>query len=152
MTPFSKYDSWLPMGEVLKQTGMSERTIYRHVRLGKLKQAQRPIPGRKPLPVFDPADVAQLAELALKAAPEILPPVDAMVLRDAVEVARTAILQRQAPLAGLPPSELRFIAYLSIQEAMLFTGLPEKTIQRFAREGRVGKIGTRYRRKDLEAL
>lgn len=74
MTNSVNLDSWLPMPEVIAATGMSQRTIYRMVTEGKLRQASRPIPGRRPLPVFDPADVATLAQSTLRALPQIMPP------------------------------------------------------------------------------
>jgi DNA-directed RNA polymerase specialized sigma24 family protein len=52
----------------------------------------------------------------------------------------------------LPPSELRFVAYLSSREARAYSGLPVSTIRRLARDGKIAKIGRLYRRADLEAL
>jgi predicted DNA-binding transcriptional regulator AlpA len=164
----TNYDDWLPMGEVIKATGMSERTIYRQVTMGRLKQAQRPIPGRRPLPVFDREDVQRLAESILKARPEIMPPggaemaltapnqtgellaaMQAMILLH--QEVLTLLRQQPAMIAPAAAGSADAL-FLSIQEACRFTGLSAATIQAAARAGKVARIGRKYRRKDLETL
>jgi hypothetical protein len=54
--------------------------------------------------------------------------------------------------AILPPSELRHKRYLTIQEAVAYTGLPAGRIQDKARAGRINREGLRYRRADLDEL
>jgi excisionase family DNA binding protein len=171
-------DDWLPMGEVIKATGMSERTVYRQVTLGRLKQATRPVPGRRPLSVFDPVGVQQLIESMVKARPEILPPGAELALTTtpnqtqeliAVMNAMVAfhqevltLLRQQADttarLLGAPDSAkiapmtagLTDALFLSISEACAYTGLSAGTIQAAARAGRVQRVGRKYRRRDLE--
>lgn len=150
----TEYDSWLPMNEVKQQTGMSERTIYRMVEEGKLRQAKRPIPGRKPLSVYDPDNVAELARLALRALPQVMLPDGGMAETAIVPVAN-ALVEAIHIAAFRTSSELAELAhktYLTIDEARRLTGLSERTIQRAAKDGAVKRMGRVYRRADLERL
>jgi hypothetical protein len=148
------YDNWLPMAEVRQRTGMSERTIYRLVETGKLHQARRPIPGRKPLPVYDPDTVAELENLALKARPHVMHPSISQELSLARETAReTGLAEALNHLAECQTlAELARKTYLKIDEARALTGLSVEQIQMAAREGRVKRLGRVYRRVDLESL
>src|SRR5438270_126122 len=48
------------------RTGLSQRTVYRMVTEGRLKQAQRRVPGRRPLSVFDPGAVSAIVASTVK--------------------------------------------------------------------------------------
>ncbi len=108
MAQIDNPDDWLPIGEVITRTGLSQRTVYRMVSDGRLKQGQRRIPGRRPLSVFDPAEVAKNST-AFSKPRENQPVIDSQ---------DTEALS----CALLPPSELSFKLYLTEEEAVRYTG------------------------------
>lgn len=151
------FEHWLTKAEAAQALGVAEKTIDRMAAVGQIQKQKRGSPGKPPMAVFHPDDIERERNARHKTpAPFILPTETTAVQRLSdltVPHPPKSYGQGDRRMSDIwTPSELQFIGYLSIQEAMRFTGLPEKTIQRFAREGRVQKIGTRYRRKDLEAL
>ncbi len=153
-TPLN-YDAWLPMPEVETRTGMSQRTIYRMVQEGKLRQASRPIPGRRPLPIFHPDDVATFEEQRVKGSSEILPPSIAKA-RSVKLLAGGNGNTGAEPPAYWALSELRCKVYLETQEAVLYSGLTETYLAELAKAGTIKRIDNmrpfRYRRADLDVL
>jgi hypothetical protein len=149
MAQNDKPDTWLPMSEVVAQTGLSQRTVYRMVTQGQLKQAQRRIPGRRPLPVFDPRRVAAIA---------------ASTLRPGATRRQTTTPNIDAPVkpgpqpepvsdALLPPSELSFKLYLTEEEAIRYTGFGRAHLRAHGKGKPIGPHGSRvYRRVDLEKM
>lgn len=162
--------AWLRKKDAAERIGCSEKHVEKLSREGSLEmQMYRRPEGGPRVAVYHPGDVEKLAGQknpnghVMKPAdstdgvPIIVPttnnPLSTMFTSGMIPFLRTLSgLSETAETSDLPPSELRFVGYLSIMEAMDFTGLPEKTLQRFAKEGRIGKIGTKYRRKDLEGL
>jgi hypothetical protein len=144
-------DTWLPMGDVIAQTGMSERTIYRMVTEGKLKQAQRPVPGRRPLSVFDPDDVAGLVASTMKPNGSAL---QTVAQTNVLDILRQALHpDEDAGAAPLLPSELQVKLYLTEAEAVEYTGLGRGYIRANAKGKTIGpNRSTVYRRADLEKL
>jgi hypothetical protein len=135
---------WLPMSEVVARTGMSERTIYRKVTEGQLIQAQKPMPGRRPLPLFDPGSVAEVMASAFKpranARQKAIPPGDESAERDGTG-------------SFLPPSELSFKLYLTEDEAIRYTGFGRAFLRTHGKGKPIGPHGsTVYRRVELEKL
>jgi hypothetical protein len=90
------------MGDVVIQTGMSERTIYRYITEGKIRQAQRPLPGRKPLTVLHPDDIAAVTATRVRNQMQILPPAAESVKMAVAESVREALLERAIPPAAEP--------------------------------------------------
>jgi predicted DNA-binding transcriptional regulator AlpA len=151
------YEDWLPMGEVTERTGMSERTVYRMVTEGKLKQAQRPIPGRRPLPVFDPHDVEELAAATLKARPQMISNETAIApVRMLADAIRSAAHPEEQADDGLPLSELAHKVYLTTAEAVRYSGVTVDVLAEMVEKKKVHRLESmrpfRYRRTDLEKL
>jgi predicted DNA-binding transcriptional regulator AlpA len=149
MAQSDKLDHWLPMGEVVAQTGLSERTVYRMVAEGRLKQAQRRIPGRRPMSVFDPSGVAAISASTFKprARPQQPAPQDGnAIVKDG--------LQREETFDSLlPPSELSFKLYLTEEEAIRYTGFGRAFLRATGKGRMIGPRGSKvYRRVDLEKL
>jgi predicted DNA-binding transcriptional regulator AlpA len=139
MAQSDKLDNWLPMGDVMARTGMSQRTVYRMVTEGRLKQARRPIPGRRPLSVFDPGNVAEIAASTVK--PN----------RSAAQTVTR--VPESFPGSLLPPSELSFKLYLTEEEAIHYTGFGRAHLRAHGKGRAIGPHGSRvYRRVDLEKL
>jgi hypothetical protein len=168
--PTDKYADWLTMGEVQQQTGMSERSVYRRVTAGELRQAERPVPGRKPLPVFHPEDVRQYVAAMVPRVPDgIAPPIPPAAgstelvaekrrgtARSADSASNPAFTALAALLAAnggpamvpsgrraiLPLSELRIKLFLTTEEAEHYTGLNEDYLAKLVRDGKVERIET----------
>lgn len=161
----------------MQRLGMSERGVYRRVSEGKLRQAQRPVPGRKPLPVYNPDDVDTLAAQSIRGTqalnygtPPIMPSVAESVAEKlgAIAEAIADSAQRQFPAVEPEPDpdnsgEWRNVAnwppplFLTTEQAVRYSGLSTGYLNRLVNEGRLKRIeegiqGYRYRRADLEAL
>jgi hypothetical protein len=139
MARSDKVEDWLPMAEVVARTGLSQRTIYRMVNQGQIKQAQRRIPGRRPMPVFAPAGVAGLVASTI---PVVTKP-----------AAKGESAEEGVYPSLLPPSELSFKLYLTEEEAIRYTGFGRAYIRTHGKGRPIGPHGSRvYRRVDLEKL
>lgn len=156
------YEDWLPFGAVKQRTQMSERTIYRAISAGKLRQAHRTMPGRRPLPVFHPEDVAKLATTILppeaesrqdpRQEPQQAPPMEFWAaLIDALR-ARPAELPSAAETAepALPLlAELRQKVIVTREEAGRL-GFSPAILSRGRKAGKIERLpGDRYRLKEL---
>jgi excisionase family DNA binding protein len=115
-------EGWIAKGEVIARTGLDERTIERKVNRGELRRQYRPIPGRKPLPVFDPQQVEALCTRTLTPIP----------LKTAGVVKRTPA---EVPAPLFVPVHRKL--FLSIKEAVALTGLPESYLRRNLREQKI---------------
>ena len=135
---------------VLPSSGAS---IGRLARKGEIRRETRKRPGVRPSPVYSPEDLnrvknAQTPQVA------VLPPqaeaggVPALVPR----VELPSFLQSLLSGADVP---LRDKLFLSVKEAVRFSGLPESTIRCLLRSGKLPGVkagGWRIRRGDLEEL
>ena len=148
MAKTDKLDNWLSMSDVVSQTGLSQRTVYRMVTEGRLTQGQRRIPGRRPLSVFDPSEVAEI--VASTSNPRSI--------RHQGAHPDETTPAAQGPDSGtsgapLPPSELSFKLYLTEEEAIRYTGFGRAHLRAYGKGRMIGPHGTRvYRRVDLEKL
>jgi predicted DNA-binding transcriptional regulator AlpA len=139
-----KLENWLPMNEVVARTGLSQRTVYRMVTEGRLKQGQRRIPGRRPLPVFDPAAIAEIEASTVK--PRVPRQHDNAPAEEGMPAENAAD-------SLLPPSELSFKLYLTEEEAIRYTGFGRAYLRAHGKGRPIGPHGARvYRRVDLEKL
>ena len=137
------------MGEVVARTGMSQRTIYRMVSGGHIRQAQRPMPGRRPMSVFDPVNVMEIAASTVKAG---APPSQSAIPRHNQPLERDS-RKEIVPGSPLPPSELSFKLYLTEEEALRYTGFGREHLRVHGKGKRIGPHGsTVYRRVDLEKI
>jgi excisionase family DNA binding protein len=159
------FADWPTLAEVTARTGISERTLARKIKDGVLRREYRPIPGRKPLPVISPEDVAALSEKTLKPSPAPAPAQSVAPVSKAriPDVLHTDILPQ---LKDMAESVARSLAtelaerltlnqkyYLTIKEAVQVSGLPGSYLRRKIKDSalpayRLGN-GWRIRREDL---
>src|SRR4051794_3146856 len=115
------YEDWIAKADVVKRTGFTERTLERKVKLGELRREYLNIPGRKPLPVFDPLQVEQLASKTLTPIP--------VKKKDNLK-SRQLMLTSQRPIpasgnvAVSVSVSLSDKDYLTLREAAILKGLP----------------------------
>jgi excisionase family DNA binding protein len=141
------YEEWVTKVEARERTGLSERTIERMIQDGKIKRAYRPFPGRKPLAVLDPDDVAKLEEQTLKpiAMQTAAPTLPAVNPSQPDMTALSAFLQ--------PRLKINEKLYLTVDEAAEYAGLPKAHIRKQIKQGVIHAVklsGWRIKRKDLE--
>jgi len=141
-------DKWLTKMEVRERTGMSERTIERKIQSKEIRREYRNVPGRKPLAILHPEDVAKFEARTMKP-----------VYGDTAKPSPKAVLTSTVPsqnmaafmtaLLNKPEDKL----YLSLKESARFSGLPMSYLRRKVQEGAIPAVklaGWKIKRKDLE--
>ena len=124
-------DDWFTKSQAASYLQVSEKTIERLARKGDVRRETRKRPGVRPSPVYSPEDLdrvkaAQVPQVA------VLPPqaeaggVPALAPR----VDLPSFLQSLLSGADVP---LRDKLFLTVKEAVRFSGLPESTIRRLLR-------------------
>ena len=147
-------DDWFTKYQAAAFLQVSEKTIERLARKGEIRRETRKRPGVRPSPVYCPEDLdrvknAQTPQVAVLppqaeagGVPALIPP----------RVELPSFLQSLLSGADVP---LRDKLFLSVKEAVRFSGLPESTIRRLLRSGKLPGVktgGWRIRRGDLEEL
>ena len=147
-------DDWFTKSQAAAFLQVSEKTIERLARKGEIRRDTRKRPGVRPSPVYSPEDLDRVKNAQVPQV-VVMPPqaeagsVPALAPR-AVEL--PSFLQS---LVNGPDVPLRDKLFLSVKEATRFSGLPESTIRRLLRSGKLPGVkagGWRIRRVDLEEL
>ena len=141
------YEDWPTIQETITRTGISERTLFRRIKEGSLRKAEKKIPGRKPLAVLHPEDVERLEAETLKPIPvsiegKLVPakPDTAASLADILATVTTRI-------------KINEKFFLSIEEASQLSGLTKAHLLRVVKEGKLPAIkdaGYRILREELQ--
>lgn len=137
------FEGWIPKAEAAKMTGRGLRTLERMAQKGEIKQAYRPVPGRRDLPVFHPDDIQKLITEQVAIVPEVGTP------------NLPAVRSRQVPAMSrreAEPIRLTEKFYLTLDEAAVLSGLPRALLERAVKSGELKgrKAGGWYiRREDL---
>ena len=130
--------TWYTKSQACAKLGnIAERTLDRLVERGKIRKRTRPMPGRKPEPVYSAEDIDKIIELT-EARAAVLPP-----------ESNYPILRRKG--APAPSAAL----WLTYEEAAAYSGLPRRTLERLVRAGKLAAIraGSTYiRRADIDAM
>lgn len=153
--PKPDLSTWLPKSEVMQRLRMADRTVDRHVERGDLAVQYRPIPGRRPLPVYDPSSVEKLAEAQMQARTVVLPPESRSVAR--VAESRVALPGKPEKTSAVPAVPLHLKVFLTFPEAAAYSGLTEGYLRRLIQQGVLpaiteGMQAHRVKRADLEKL
>jgi excisionase family DNA binding protein len=142
--------TWIPKADVVRETGISERSLERRIQGKKVRVGYRTVPGRRPLPVLHPADVAAIrAEMVERVTDEGERHTTALVPIRAADALTTLLttLTKQAPKERP--------LFLTIKEASEYAGLPVAYLRRLIVDGKLKAIsagGYRIRRRDLDKL
>ena len=149
---------WKSAAEAAEILKCSEKTISRMAAQGKIEKALRRVPGRKPMPVFNPRDIDRMHSQTVDLKPF---PVEAVKEEKALARAPSQdgaklFAQLLADRLGSPQAvPLERKLFLSLEEASEYTGMPKGWLRRQIKSGELPAIlsgGWRIRRADLEKL
>lgn len=171
--------AWLPIVDAARTIGCSTRTVERLGRARKLEQRLRRQEGTPPVAVYNPDDVARIAQERRPApAPFVLgalPPAHgngrglstqpAGIVNRSPAAGDDPIRQLAAAFQAFllsPPSppvsaSVAETLYVTVTEAAAILGLPQADVRRLIQDGdlnarQTGRGGIRIRRKDLEEV
>jgi excisionase family DNA binding protein len=129
-------ESWISKEEAVARTGLDKRTIERKAKAGEIRQMDRPVPGRKPLPVYHPEDIEKLCTRTLK--PTVL---------------ATPTRQKAATSEPVFIVPLHMKIFLTLPEAVAYSGLPKTYLEKKLKDNTIPAFkagGWRIKRIDLE--
>ena len=139
--------------EVAEELGISERSLERLIQKNRIRRAYRRVPGRKPLAVLNPEDVASLKADTISPTPTdtLTEPRTDVAIRSTTP--QTALNFLASLLATVPQQPQAL--FLTIKEASQYTGLSQAYLRRLIDDGTLKVIkdrGYRIRRRDLDSL
>ncbi len=154
-----KWKGWKTKAEAVALLGISERTIERMVQAGRIHQAYKHVPGRRPIAVLNPKDISKVKAETIK-------PVSVPVTHEDTDGASGALVplpsQNAAAslltaLASATPPRVSVLnkLFLTLKEASEYAGLPVAYLRQVIGEGTLPALktgGYRIRRADLEKL
>jgi hypothetical protein len=128
------FADWIPKMQVADALGISERTLERLIQKNKIRRAYRRVPGRKPIAVLNPEDVAVLKAETTPA----IPPEALTESRSTSEIAlrptQTAALSFLSNLLAIVPQQPHAL-FLTLKEASNYSGLPQTDLERLIESG-----------------
>jgi excisionase family DNA binding protein len=155
--------TWIPKAEAAGRLGISERTLDRRCDAGTgPERRERPRPGLKPEPVYNPDDVERLAVPKTHVMPNGLPVASGEAIQLASYAAEQICLRQLAdvwlmeaksvpPVPPLLPPAL----YLTLPQASAYTGLTVTLLRRLIQAGKLTAIRDRtmkVKRTDLDNI
>jgi excisionase family DNA binding protein len=170
MTPQPDLSDWLTAAEAAAVIGVSEKTLYRMTvatdRQPVLIQKQtRRRPGLPPVSVFHPDDVARQRYIRNPASKPFIMPTKEPVRPESdvsdklsvVPLPRPEVAAVLLTLVGQVVDRLCPPRYMTVEQAVRYTGLSAGCLDRLVRQDRLRRVeegvrGFRYRREDLDAL
>ena len=146
-------DDWFTKSQAAAFLQVSEKTIERLARKSAIRRETRKRPGVRPSPVYSPEDLDRVKAAQVPQVVVMPPQAEAGgVPALASRLDLPSFLQSLVTGADVP---LRDKLFLTVKEAVRFSGLPESTIRRLLRSGKLPGFkagGWRIRRVDLEEL
>ena len=134
------FSNWPTKPEACQQAGISERTLERATSRDEVRTTIRRIPGRKPLKLYHPEDIERIRQSFLPSE-AVRIPTKKVATKRRLEVADITILEKKI--------------FLSLDEALIYSGLPRSVITQLCQQGRLYAVkrGSWYiSRKSLEQL
>ena len=154
----SKLDDWKTQAEAAEILKCSQKTIGRMAGQKKIQRVLRRVPGRKPMPVFNPDDIEMLRAEMVQVEPfPVRERGDGKALARQTSQGRVDLLA-QLLADRIPPAPAVPVAqkvFLNLKEASEYSGMPKAWLVREIKSGKIKAIkagGWRIRRADLEQL
>ena len=147
-------DDWFTKSQAAAFLQVSEKTVERMAHKGEIRRETRKRPGVRPSPVYSPEDLdrvkaAQIPQVA------VMPPQAEAGGVPALVAPRMDLPSLLQSFVTGPDVPLKDKLFLTVKEAVRFSGLPESTIRSLLRSGKLPGFkagGWRIRRADLEEL
>lgn len=153
-----KLEHWKSQAEAAEILKCSEKTISRMAAQNKIQRALRRVPGRKPMPVFNPIDVERIRSetVEVKSFP-VGEPKEAKSLarvssQDGAKLLAQLFAERLSSSRSVP---VEHKVFLNLNEASDYMGMPKTWLRRQMKRGDLKAIlsgGWRIRRADLDKL
>ena len=149
---------WKSAPEAAEILKCSEKTISRMAGQGKIQRALRRVPGRKPMPVFNPTDIERIRGETVEVKPFAEPAAkeETSLARAPSQDGAKLFAQLLADQLGSSQSmPLERKVFLNLDEASEYAGMPKGWLRRQIKDGKLRAIlsvGWRIRRADLENL
>ena len=150
---------WKTQDEAAAILKCSKKTIGRMVEQKKVQRVLRRVPGRKPMPVFNPADIEAIRRETVQIEPfPVAKQVEDLALapqsrqHEAGLLARLLLDRASPAFAATSP---RHKLFLTLIEAADYSGMPRAWLLQKIKAGELSAIkarGWRIRRADIEQL
>ena len=151
-------DNWKTQAEAAEILKCSQKTIGRMAAQKKIQRVLRRVPGRKPMPVFNPDDIEVIRAEMVQVEP--FPVRDRgegkalarLSSQGGVDLLAQLLADRLTPARSVPVEQKVF---LNLKEAAEYSGMPKAWLMREIKSGEIKAIkagGWRIRRADLEQL
>ncbi len=149
-------DEWKTKEEAAQLLQVGVKTVERYAKADKIRREYRRIPGRRPLPVYNPEDIEKIRQENVPMTPAEPQPSQALTRKLDPAAFLSALLQNVQNGNG-QPSKVRLSEklYLTLNEAAEFTGLSKTLLRRKIHDGELTALrdgGFKIRREDLESL
>jgi excisionase family DNA binding protein len=149
----ANFADWKPKMEIAAELGISERSLERLIQKNRIRRAYRRVPGRKPIAVLNPEDVAALKAETIEPTPTetLTEPRTDVAVRSPTPHAALNFLSSLLATVPQHPQAL----FLTVKEASLYTGLSQAYLRRLIDDGTLKVVkdrGYRIRRRDLDQL
>ena len=151
-------DDWKTQAEAAEILKCSQKTVSRMAAQKKIQRVLRRVPGRKPMPVFNPDDIeairaemVQVEPFPVKEQGEVKT-LARQPSQGGVELLAQLLADRMSPARSVPVEQKVF---LNLREAVEYSGMPKAWLLREIKSGKIKAIkagGWRIRRSDIEQL
>ena len=150
--------NWKTQAEAAEILKCSQKTVSRMAAQKKIQRVLRRVPGRKPMPVFNPDDIEALRAEMVQVEPfPVREQGEEKALarktsQGGVDLLAQLLVDRMSPAPAVPVEQKVF---LNLKEATEYSGLPKAWLMREIKSGKIKAIkagGWRIRRSDLEQL
>ena len=151
-------EDWKTQAEAAEILQCSQKTVSRMAAQKKIQRVLRRVPGRKPMPVFNPDDIeairaemVQVEPFPVKERGEVKT-LARQTSQGGVELLAQLLADRMSPARSVPVEQKVF---LNLKEAAEYSGMPKAWLVREIKSGKIKAIkagGWRLRRSDLEQL
>ena len=151
-------DDWKTQAAAAEILKCSQKTVGRMAAQKKIQRVLRRVPGRKPMPVFNPDDIeairaemVQVEPFPVKEQGEVTT-LARQPSKGGVELLAQLLADRMSPGRSVPVEQKVF---LNLREAVEYGGMPKAWLLREIKSGKIKAIkagGWRIRRAELEQL
>ena len=151
-------DDWKTQAEAAEILRCSQKTVGRMAAQKKIQRVLRRVPGRKPMPVFNPDDIEAIRAEMVQVEPFPVKErgkgkaLARLPSQGGVDLLAQLLADRISPARSVPVEQKVF---LNLKEAVEYSGLSKAWLMREIKSGKIKAMktgGWRIRRSDLEQL